>query len=58
MAVRNAPKCRSRYDALRARGHPFGRALRGVADWLLGAGCVLLQRRTLFDPDHGAPAVP
>ena len=47
MTVRNDRKCRSCYDALR-----------GVADRLLGAACVLLQRRTLFDPDHGAPAVP
>jgi hypothetical protein len=30
--------------------------LRGVADRLLGVACVLLQRQTLFDPDHGAPA--
>jgi transposase len=53
VAVQNDPKCRSRYDALRARGHSYGRALRGVADRLLGVACVLLQRQTLFDPDHG-----
>src|SRR3954449_3990472 len=49
---------RGRYEALRARGHSYGRALRGVADRLLGVACVLLQRQTLFDPDHGAPAGP
>ena len=54
----NDPKCRGRYEALRARGHSYGRALRGVADRLLGVACVLLRRRTLFDPDHGAPAAP
>ena len=50
--------CRGRYEALRTRGHSYGRALRGVADRLLGVACVLLQRQTLFDPDHGAPVEP
>src|ERR671913_140950 len=58
VAVLNDPKCRGRYQALRARGHSYGRALRGVADRLLGVACVLLQRRTLFNPDHGARAAP
>ena len=58
VAVLNDAKCRGRYEALRARGHSYGRALRGVADRLLGVACGLLQRRTLFDPDHGAPAAP
>ena len=34
----------------RARGHSYGRALRGVADRLLGVACALLQRQTIFDP--------
>src|ERR687897_1167536 len=54
VAVLNDPKCRGRYEALRARGHSYGRALRGVADRLLGFPCVLLRRQVLFDPDHGA----
>src|SRR4029450_8068265 len=58
VAVQNDPKSRSRYDALRARGHSYGRALRGVADRLVGGACVLLQRGTLFDPDHGTPTAP
>ena len=37
---------------------PYGRALRGVADRLLGVACVLLQRHTLFDPRHGTSAAP
>ena len=53
VAVQSDPKSRSRYDALRGRGHSYGRALRGVADRLLGVACVLLQRQTLFDPEHG-----
>src|SRR5215204_4253182 len=58
IAVQIDRTCRGRYEALRARGHSYGRALRGVADRLLGVTCVLLQRQTLFDPDHGAPAGP
>ena len=46
-------KSRGRYAALRRRGHSHGRALRGVADRLLGLACVLLQRQTLFDPHFG-----
>jgi transposase len=55
VAVVHDPKGRSRYEALRQRGHSYGRALRGVADRLLGVACVLLQRRELFDPDRGTP---
>ena len=58
VAVLNDPKCRGRYEALRARGHSYGRALRGVADRLLGVACVLLQRQVLFDPDHDMRAAP
>jgi transposase len=56
VAVLNDPKCRSRYAALRARGHSYGRALRGVGDRLLGVACVLLKRGMLFDPDYGSSA--
>src|SRR5919112_1231085 len=56
VAILHDPKSRRRYEALRARGHSYGRALRGVADRLLGVACVLLQRHVLFDPDHGKPA--
>ncbi len=54
VAILHDPKSRSRYDALRGRGHSYGRALRGVADRLLGLACVLLQRQVVFNPDHGA----
>jgi transposase len=53
VAIVHDPKSRSRYEALRQRGHPYGRALRGVADRLLGLACVILRRQALFDPDHG-----
>jgi transposase len=57
IAVQHDRKSRGRYEALRACGHSYGRALRGVADRLLGVACVLLQHQALFDPDHGTPAV-
>src|SRR4051812_515078 len=56
VAVLNDPTCRGRYEALRARGHSYGRALRGVGDRLLGVACVLLRRGMLFDPDYGSSA--
>jgi transposase len=54
VAILHDPKSRLRYEALRQRGHSYGRALRGVADRLLGVACVLLRRQLLFDPEHGA----
>ena len=56
VAIMHDPKSRSRYGALRARGHSYGRALRAVADRLLGVACVLPRRQVLFDPGHGEPA--
>jgi hypothetical protein len=58
VAAQSDSKSRARYDALRARGHSYGRALRSVADRLLGIACVLLLRREMFDHDHGTPATP
>jgi transposase len=55
VATQHDPKCRARYTALRKRDHSHGRALRGVADRLLGLACVHLQRQTLFDPHFGQP---
>jgi hypothetical protein len=37
---------------LRARGHSYDRALRGVADRMLGIAGVLLERQELFNPQH------
>jgi transposase len=55
-ATQHDPKSKARYTALRQRGHSHGRALRGVADRLLGLACVLLQKQTPFDPQYGHPA--
>jgi transposase len=57
-AIQNNPNVHDRYVALRKRGHTYGRAIRGVADRLLGLACTLLQRHTLFDPDHGKTVEP
>jgi hypothetical protein len=56
VAVQTDATSRRRYTALRARGHSYGRALRGVGDRLLGVACVLLRRGMLFDPDYGSSA--
>ena len=55
IAIQHDPKGRSRYVALRHRGHSHGRAIRGVADRLLNLACTLLQRQTVFDPNYSAP---
>ena len=57
-AVQHDPKSRGRYEAFRARGHSCGRALRGVANRLLGVACVLLKRQSLFDPAHDTTVEP
>ena len=50
VAVVHDPESRGRYEALRARGRSYGRALRGVADRLLGVACVLLRGRCCSIP--------
>jgi transposase len=55
-ATQHDPKSKARYAALRQRGHSHGRALRGVADRLLGLACVLLQKQTPFDPQYSRRA--
>ena len=50
VATQHDHKSRTRYVALRQRGHSHGRAIRGLADRLLALACVLLQRQVLFDP--------
>ena len=55
VATQHDPKSKIRYAALRRRGKSHGRALRGVADRLLGLACVLLQRQTPFDPNFARP---
>jgi transposase len=49
VAAQHDDTSRRRYAALRARGHSHGRALRTVADRMLGVACVMLKKRTVFD---------
>ena len=50
IAVQHDTISKSKYAALRARGHRHARALRSVADRLLQVACAMLQNRTVFDP--------
>ncbi len=52
VAVQHDPTSRTKYAALRKRGHGHARALRSVADRLLAVACAMLQDQTLFDPNH------
>jgi len=50
VAVQHDPSSRSKYAALRSRGHSHGRALRSVADRLLNVACAMLKTGTTFNP--------
>jgi transposase len=52
VAMQHDPISRCRYKELRRRGHSHGRALRSLGDRLLYVLCKLLERKTLYDPDH------
>jgi transposase len=50
VAIQHDPRSRSKYAALRSRGHSHGRALRSVADRLLNVACAMLKTGTIFNP--------
>jgi transposase len=52
VAIQRDPASRSRYSALRGRGHSHPRASRSVADGLLPVACAMLRTGTLFRPSH------
>lgn len=54
VAVQHDPRSRSKYAALRSRGHSHGRALRSVADRLLNVACAMLKTGTTFNPSLAA----
>jgi transposase len=56
VAIQKDARCRAKYDALRAKGHSWARALRTIADHLLYVACAMLEAGTLYDPHHGAEA--
>lgn len=49
VAIQHDPTSRSKYAALRSRGHSHARALRSVADRLLNIACAMLKSGTTFD---------
>jgi transposase len=49
VSVQVDPVSRQKYAALRAKGHPHGRALRSVADGLLRVMFSMLRNGTIFD---------
>ena len=56
VAAQHDPICKARYTALRSRGHRHARALRSVADRLLGVACAMLKSHSAFDPKLTAKA--
>jgi transposase len=56
MAIQKDDRCRARYEALRARGKSWGRALRTVGDHLLYVACVMLKAGTLYNANYAAEA--
>jgi transposase len=57
VAMQVDPASKSRYAALRRRGHSHGRALRSLGDRLLRVACAMLKSQTPFDPDKAQAAV-
>jgi len=57
LAIQQDARCRAKYEALRARGHSWARALRGVADRLLYVACAMLKAGTLYDANNGSEAI-
>ena len=55
-AVQRDPASKAKYSALRQRGHNHARALRGVADRLLGGVCKMLETGQTFDPERQSKA--
>ena len=56
IAAQHDPATRHQYQALRARGHSQGRALRGVVDRLLAVLIAMLNTQTLYDAERRAGA--
>lgn len=54
VSVQCDAKSRTKYAALRSRGHSHGRALRSVADRLLNVACAMLKSGTTFNPQLAA----
>ena len=51
-AIRCDRVSRAKYHALRSRGHKHARALRSIADRLLGVVCKMIETGQTFDPER------
>ena len=58
VAIQLDTASKSKYATLRGRGHSHGRALRSVADRLLGVACAMLKNGALFNPSFNAQNTP
>lgn len=58
VAVQRDIKSRTKYAALRSRGHSHGRSLRSVADRLLNVACAMLRAGATFKPTSTAEITP
>lgn len=56
-AIQKDARIRAKYEALRARGQSWARALRTIADHLLYIACAMLRSGTLYDKNHGSEAI-
>jgi len=54
VASQHDPKSRSKYAALRSRGHTHGSTLRSVADRLLNVACAMLRSGSTFNTSLAA----
>ena len=52
VAVLRDSHFREHYDRLRAKGHSYARALRGVMDRILSIAVAMLRDQTLYDPSR------
>jgi len=52
IAVQRDPRSKAHYAALKRKGCSHARALRGVGDRLAARMFVMIERGTLYDPDH------
>ena len=58
VAIQLDTASKAKYATLRGRGHSHGRALRSVADRLLGVACAMLKKGALFNPSFNAQNAP
>lgn len=58
VSTQHDERSKKHYAELRSKGHSHGRALRGVADRLVGVLIAMLKGKTLYDPHFVSPEAP